>query len=139
MNAPQKLEKPRARKEAAKMLGIALQNRLRRLYEAQQENDPDKITVASCDLAQCMNENLEFVIWALKHLGGLNPPPPQSLRTISKPTDEQPGQPNHFYRKPPAPVLQPEVELPNVCTCPPLEHGIIGRERHMVSCPKFIP
>jgi hypothetical protein len=32
-----------------------------------------------------MYENIEFVIWALKHLGGMNPPPPEQLRKITAP------------------------------------------------------
>lgn len=70
----------RARKEAAKVLGIALQTRYRRLLEATGENE---IVAATGDLAQCMYENVEFVIWALKVQGGLNPPPPEALKPVT--------------------------------------------------------
>lgn len=116
------LDKPRARRDAAKALGIALQTRYRRLLEA---SGDDEIVVATADLAQCMYENVEFVIWALKSQGGMNPPPPEELRKITPP-------------KPIANDAQPVLaNLP--CTCPPLEHGILFRDRHMTSCPKFVP
>lgn len=73
------------RKEAAKVLGIALQTRYRRLLEASGEAE---IVAATSDLAQCMYENVEFVIWVLKVTGGLNPPPPEKLRPIT-PTNDQ--------------------------------------------------
>ncbi len=117
------LDKPRSRRDAAKMLGIALQARYRRLLEATGE---DETVVATADLAQAMYENIEFVIWALKTQGGMHPPPPEVLRPISA---------NGIA---PAPVdKMPVIDLQ--CICPPLEHGIIGRDRHMTSCPKFVP
>lgn len=116
------LDRPRARRDAAKRLAIALQTRYRKLLEASGE---DEIVIATSDLAQCMYENIEFVIWGLKSLGGLYPPPPEELRRIS-PTASPANDPR------PAP---PEP----LCTCPPLEAGIIGRERHMTSCPHFTP
>jgi hypothetical protein len=75
-----------------------------------------------------MYENIEFIMWALKSVGGMNPPPPHELHRISPP---QPMPANDVPK--PAPVL----DLP--CTCPPLEHGILFRDRHMTSCPKFKP
>lgn len=120
------LSKPRARKEAAKMLGIALQIRYRKLLEASGENET---VVATTDLAQCMYENVEFVIWALKHVGGMNPPPPEELRKIT---------PTH-HSHPPTVSKKETVVLDLPCTCPPLEHGILFRDRHMTSCPKFVP
>lgn len=129
---PEILARPRARRDAAKMLAIAIQTRYRRLLEATGE---DEIVVATADLAQVMYENVEFTIWALKSVGGLNPPPPEVLKPISK--HHEPPQPANDapkFAKPPEPVL-----LPDECTCPPLEHGIIGRDKHMVSCPKFVP
>ena len=118
------LDKPRSRRDASKMLGLALQIRYRKLLEASGE---DETVVATADLAQCMYENVEFVIWALKHVGGMNPPPPETLRPISN-SAQIPVEP------PPAPK---PLDLP--CTCPPLEHGILFRDRHMTSCPKFVP
>jgi hypothetical protein len=123
------LSKPRARQEAAKVLGIALQTRYRKFLES--AGDENATVVATADLAQCMYENVEFVIWALKSVGGMNPPPPEELRQISKPT-QQPA--NDI--PPPQPV-KPPLDL--LCTCPPLDYGILFRERHMTSCPKFKP
>jgi hypothetical protein len=125
------LDKPRSRRDAAKVLGVALQTRYRKLIEASGE---DEIVIATADLAQCMYENVEFVIWALKSLGGMNPPPPEQLRRITPmkiPANDDPR-----FAKPPEFKL---AEKPHECTCPPLEAGIIGRDRHMTSCPKFVP
>lgn len=143
------ITKPRARRDAAKTLGIALQTRYRKFLES--AGDEDATVVATADLAQCMYENVEFVIWALKTVGGLNPPPPEELRQISKPApmpvlvrpDAPPAmvEPVRF-EKPPEPVNLEGSDggaLPGECTCPPLEHGIIGRDRHMTSCPKYVP
>lgn len=121
----QKLDKPRARRDAAKMLGIALSSRYRRFLES--AGDEDETVIATGDLAQCMYENLEFIIWALKHVGGLNPSPPEELRRISPLQDRTPAN-----DAPPKPL-----DLP--CTCPPLEHGLLFRDKHMTSCPKFVP
>jgi hypothetical protein len=121
------IERPRARRNAAKVLALTLQNRLRALYDAQTENDEDKIVMATANLAQVMYENVEFAIWALKTVAGMSPPPPEALKPISQ---------SHV---PPAndPKPMPVLDLP--CTCPPLEHGILFRERHMTSCPKYVP
>lgn len=125
------LERPRARREAAKVLGIALQTRYRKFLES--AGDEDATVVASADLAQCMYENVEFIIWALKHVGGMNPPPPEQLRSISKP-----AQTSRYFDKPPEPVLTDEpFDLP--CTCPPMDKELIGANRHMTSCPKYKP
>lgn len=141
------LDKPRSRRDASKMLGIALQTRYRRLLEASGE---DETVIATADLAQCMYENVEFVIWALKHVGGMNPPPPEQLRPISK-TAPQPVlvhpaappaivEPLRFEKPPPVNLEGSDGgPLPGECTCPPLEAGIIGRDRHTTSCPKFVP
>lgn len=69
-----------ARKEAARVLGIALQVRYRKLLEA---SGDDETVIATANLAQCMYENIEFVIWALKSQGGMSPPPPEQLRKIT--------------------------------------------------------
>lgn len=130
---PAVLDKPRARKEAAKVLGVALQTRYRKLLEA---SGDDEIVVATGDLATCMYENVEFVIWALKSLGGMNPPPPELLRKV---TPLQPPANDPRFAKPPEFKLEEETKLELPCICPPLEAGIIGRDRHMASCPKYVP
>lgn len=118
------LDKPRSRRDAAKMLAIALQVRYRKLLEATGE---DEIVIATADLAQCMYENVEFVIWALKTQGGMNPPPPEELRRI---TPQKPA------ANDPAPAEPVKLDLP--CTCPPHDARIIGY-KHMTACPKFVP
>lgn len=128
---PKRLEKPRSRRDAAKVLALALAVRYRKLLQATGE---DEIVVATADLAQCMYENIEFIIWALKSIGGLNPPAPEELRKITP--LQQPANDSRFVKPPPF-VLQEPVK--DECTCPPLEAGIIGRDRHMTSCPKFVP
>lgn len=131
------LDRPRARRNASKVLAIALQTRLRRLYDAQNNNVEDEIVIATADLAQCMYENIEFVIWALKTEGGLNPPPPDQLRRITPvaaPANDDPR-----FAKPPELKLADESPVAAECTCPPLEHGIIGRDKHMTSCPLYVP
>jgi hypothetical protein len=125
-----KLDKPRSRRNAAKVLGIALQTRYRKLLEASGE---DETVIATADLAQCMYENIEFVIWALKSVGGLNPAPPEELRQITAPNPAG----VRFATPPPLKLQEPVV--PDVCTCPPIEPGIIGGDRHMTSCPKYVP
>lgn len=126
------LDRPRARRDAAKVLAVALQTRYRKLLEASGENET---VIATADLAQCMYENIEFVIWALKTQGGMNPPPPEQLRRITATT--QPANDPRFVAPPP--LVLDEPVIPDVCTCPPLEPGIIGRDRHMTSCPKYVP
>jgi hypothetical protein len=129
------IERPRARRNAAKVLALTLQNRLRALYDAQTENDEDKIVMATANLAQVMYENVEFAIWALKTVAGMRPSPPEALKPISQSYAAPPAN----DPKPPTVLeaLAQPLDLP--CTCPPLEHGILFRERHMTSCPKFIP
>lgn len=127
----EKLNKPRARKEAAKVLAVALQIRYRHLLEATGE---DEIVVATGDLAQCMYENIEFVIWALKSLGGLNPPPSKEFYRIT--TTRQPVRP--LFEKPPEPVLDPApLDLP--CNCEPFKDALTPSMRHASSCPKWEP
>jgi hypothetical protein len=128
------LSRPRARREAAKVLAVALQTRYRKLLEATGE---DETVIATADLAQCMYENIEFVIWALKAQGGMNPRPPEELRKSTSPQPQPANDPR--FAKPPTVLeaLAQPLDLP--CTCPPLEHGILFRERHMTSCPKFVP
>lgn len=133
---PEVLDKPRARRDAAKMLALALQTRYRRFLES--AGDEDATVIATGDLAQCMYENVEFVIWALKSIGGMNPPPPEQLRKVT-PAKFRPANDDPRFAKPPEFELKEETPLDLPCTCPPLEHGIIGRDRHMTSCPKYKP
>jgi hypothetical protein len=58
----------RARKEASRRLGIALEQRYRKLAEA---NGPTEIQTAALELGDCFNTNIEFVINVLKAWGGL--------------------------------------------------------------------
>jgi hypothetical protein len=152
---PEMIERPRARRNAAKVLALTLQGRLRTLYDAQAENDEDKIVMATANLAQVMYENVEFAIWALKTVAGMNPPPPEVLKPISQTFAPPPANDPRFTKPPHICVdcdgaHDPDIRCPNhhagmapslpqECTCPPLEAGIIGRERHMTSCPKFVP
>lgn len=82
----------RQRKEAAKVLGLAIQARYRKLLDASGENE---ITVATVDLATALYENVEFIIWILKSEGGMKPLPPEKIHTahaaIIKPTIEMPA------------------------------------------------
>lgn len=122
------------RKTASRHLAAAIHVRYEKLVTAVGENE---IVVATTDLAQCMYENVEFIIWSLKKSGGLNPPLPERINRISP----------HGPR-PPAndlPTLTPEltgIDAPAdeaKCTCPVLEAGIIGRDKHMTACPLYIP
>lgn len=120
----------RKRKAAAARLGIEFQKRYERLAFAQ---GADEVTVAAVDLGQLFNDNAEFVIWALKKLGGLNPPNPEEIKKIrpSTPANDLPTLPPALTGTPPA--------VEEKCTCPVLEHGIIGRDKHMTACPLYIP
>lgn len=120
----------RKRKVAAARLGIEFQKRYERLAFA---NGADEVTVAAVDLGQLFNDNAEFVIWALKKLGGLNPPNPEEIKKIRPPTPA-----NDLPTLPPALTgTAPAVE--DKCTCPVLEAGIIGRDKHMTACPQYVP
>lgn len=59
----------RARREAAKRLGLALQAKYRALVEATGE---DAIQNAAIELGSIFNSNIEFVINVLKDYGGLD-------------------------------------------------------------------
>lgn len=120
----------RKRKAAAARLGIEFQKRYERLAFAQ---GADEVTVAAVDLGQLFNDNAEFVIWALKKLGGLNPPNPEEIKKIRPPTPA-----NDLPTLPPALTGTPPA-VEEKCTCPVLEHGIIGRDKHMTACPLYIP
>lgn len=65
MNA---LRPARARREASRRLGLALQARYRALVEAAGK---DAIETAAIDLGNLFNTNIEFVINVLKAYGGL--------------------------------------------------------------------
>lgn len=58
----------RARREAAKRLGLALQAKYRALVEA---SGQDEISAAAIQLGDLFNTNIEFVINVLKDYGGL--------------------------------------------------------------------
>lgn len=66
----------RRRKAAAVRLGIELEKRYEALVLAKGE---EEVTVAAVDLGELFNDNIEFVIWALKKVGGLNPPNPEPV------------------------------------------------------------
>jgi hypothetical protein len=105
------------------VLALTLQNRLRALYDAQTENDEDKIVIATANLAQVMYENVEFAIWALKTVAGMSPPPPEALKPISQSYAAPPANDPRFVKPPPL-EIEPELAgdtLPSKCTCPPLE------------------
>jgi hypothetical protein len=61
-----------ARKQAAAKLGVALHDRHQKLALAVGE---DEISKAAVELGQVFNDNIEFIVWVLKHHGGLNPAP----------------------------------------------------------------
>lgn len=73
------MSKSRARKQAAARLGIEFQQRYERLVTARGN---DEVTVAAVDLGQLFNDNVEFIIWTLKSVGGLNPPLPEPVKPI---------------------------------------------------------
>lgn len=106
------------RKAAAACLGIAIHQRYENLVTALGD---DEIVAATIELAQVMYENVEFVIWALKKVGGLDPAPPEEIRKV------------RVTRK------HLEAVVKEQCTCPVLEEGIIGRDKHMTSCPLYVP
>lgn len=129
------MSRPQDRKEASKRLGIAIHQRYENLVGAVGE---DAIAVATVDLAQVMYENVEFIIWALKKQGGLNPPPPEEVRRVDitrpSPANDLPALPAELTGIAPAAPAVAEK-----CTCPVLEHGIIGHDKHATSCPLFVP
>lgn len=68
---------PQARKDASKVLGVALQAHYRKMLSAVGETE---ITTAAVDLGQCFNDNIEFIIYVLKTHGGMHCPPPEPVR-----------------------------------------------------------
>jgi hypothetical protein len=135
---PEILSRPRARRNAAKVLALTLQNRLRALYDAQTENDEDKIVMATANLAQVMYENIEFAIWALKSVAGMNPSPPEMLKPITQHAPPPANDPR-FVKPPALELTDHPVGVPMNCTCPPMDKELIGASRHMTSCPLFQP
>lgn len=116
----------RERKEASKQLGIALQAKYRALLEATGEKE---VSLAAVNLGALFNQNIESIIWFLKEYGGVKqmPLPRQNKRPAP----------------PPAPAndlpTTPAIFAKPACTCPPIEAGIIGGNRHMTACPQFEP
>lgn len=140
--------KARDRKIASKNLGIALQSKYRAMLEA---STNDEIQFAAIDLGNCFNENIEFIFWVLKEYGGVTQmpyQPPKKPVAVPAPANDLPAMPDVL--KMTVPVTDPMAEAAQAlkdehaldtaaCTCPVLEHGIIGRDKHMTSCPKFKP
>jgi hypothetical protein len=71
-----------ARKQAAAKLGLALHARHQALALAIGEEEVSK---AAVNLGKLFNDNIEFIIWVLKHHGGLNPAPFQPPRAMTAP------------------------------------------------------
>lgn len=69
----------RKRKMAAARLGIEFEKRYERLALASGKGE---IAMRAVELGQLFNDNIEFVIWALKSQGGLNPPNPQTVSPV---------------------------------------------------------
>lgn len=147
MTAPKPLPAGRARKVASKNLGIALQVAYRNMIEAEGN---DAVQFAAIELGQVFNTNIEFIIWVLKEFGGAKQMPAErqfaqkSVFTQPKPAlTIVPSE--HVNEENKLPTLDsvltgkkaPEEVIPKGCTCPPLEAGIIGRDRHMTSCPEY--
>lgn len=68
---------PQARKDASKVLGVALQAHYRKMLSAVGQ---EEITAAAVDLGQSFNDNIEFIIWVLKTYGGMYAPAPEPVR-----------------------------------------------------------
>lgn len=160
MSAPKPLPAGRARKVASRNLGIALQVAYRKMIEAEGN---DAIQFAAIELGQVFNTNIEFVIWVLKEYGGVNQMPAERMhgrRSVFTPSNDAAPPaltivpPENVNEENKLPVLdaaifgddaapakkkrrKPEDVIPKGCTCPPLEAGIIGRDRHMTSCPEY--
>lgn len=71
-----------ARKQAAAKLGVAMQDRHQKLALAVGE---EEIAQAAVELGKVFNDNIEFIIWVLKHHGGLNPTPITPRRAPATP------------------------------------------------------
>lgn len=121
----------KARKEASKRLGLKLMKEYRALVEA---NGTEEIQAAAIELGNTFNSNVEFIINVLKAFGGMEVKfePLTTAKMPNIPANDEPTLPDIT-----ALVNQPT--LPNDCCCPVLGAGIIGRDRHMTSCPQFRP
>lgn len=118
----------KARKEASKRLGLKLMNDYRNLATAVGE---EEITAASLTLGMTFNTNIEFIINVLKAYGG--------MEVKFEPMTRAAVPPLPANDLPDISALTAPPSIMSVCTCPPLEAGIIGRDRHMTSCPHFQP
>jgi len=80
--------KTRARREASKNLGIAMQYRLKNLKDAQGD---EAIAAASIELGVLFNDNVEFIVWVLKEYGGVEQMPfqPGTQRPANEIVDEE--------------------------------------------------
>lgn len=89
----------RTRKEASKRLGLALYQRYEKLATA---TGQDEVVVASVDLGQCFNDNIEFIIWVLKTYGGMDNLPAPDLgnaglkKALPAPANDLPQTPAIF-------------------------------------------
>lgn len=123
----------KARKEASKRLGLKLMRDYRGLVEAAGTED---IQAAAIELGNTFNSNVEFIINVLKAYGGMEVKfePLTTAKVPNIPANDEPTLPDIS-------TLTGEnvLALPTACSCPPLEAGIIGRDRHMTSCPQFQP
>lgn len=118
----------KARKEASKRLGLKLMSDYRNLAMASGEQE---IAAASIILGSTFNENIEFIINVLKAYGGME----VHFEPMTRPSPSLPPKPANDLPDISA-LTKPGIYA---CTCPPLEAGIIGRDRHMTSCPQFEP
>lgn len=121
----------KARKYASARLGLKLLKDYKALVEA---SGTDEIQAAAIELGNTFNSNVEFIINVLKAYGGLETKfePLTTPKAPNIPANDEPTLPD-ISTLTGANVLA----MPTACTCPPLEAGIIGRDRHMTSCPQF--
>lgn len=83
----------RARREAAKRLGLALQAKYRALVEA---TGQDAVQMAAIDLGNLFNTNIEFVINVLRDYGGLDAKFEPMTKTAPQPANDLPRMPDIF-------------------------------------------
>lgn len=82
---------PHDRKVASRVLAIALQADYRKMLSAVGN---EEITAAAVNLGQTFNDNIEFIIWALKTYGGMHAPPPEPVRKMPRLSNDILGTPN---------------------------------------------
>lgn len=85
----------RARKMAAARLGIELGKRYEALVNARGDDETVK---AAVDLGSLFNDNIAFVIWALKNQGGLDPSAPEPIRRPVPAANDVPATPAIFIK-----------------------------------------